>query len=475
MTPLIRLPRLALSALAALLALGAPIARAAPADLDIVDNTLIQEYPAALRFRLKAGRAEGVASVFLVYGSDRRNCADTIARQKVDFTASAGSLSAEWAWELKRTEPMPPGAQVWWEWEINFDGGARVTTPRQTAIVADPRLKWQTARRGAIVANWSAGDAAFGQFILSEAAAAQTRIASVYGVTVTQPIRIWVYPSADYLEDILWSAPDWAGGVALAPNNTSLMGISPDSREWAQTVIPHELTHLIIDQRILNCAGAQMPVWLSEGLAVTSEPVIRADREAMIKAVSSGELDGLPALATGFSNNPRLASLAYTYSGEVVRYLAKTFGPSRLDALLGAIQDGRDNDAALLEVYGFDTAGLDRAWRASVGIKTGTPAATATPRPSGVAPRPTAPPTLALYTAVPVAPRPSATASPVAATTAAPTLVAANAPEQPTSAPTPAALPAPGADTSLPVLLGGTIALVAGLVISLALRRRARR
>ncbi len=469
MTHLISLPRLALSALAVLLALGAPGARAASADLEIVDNKLIQEYPAALRFRLKASPTEGIVSVFLVYGSDRRNCADTIARQKVDFTAAAGSLSAEWAWELKRTEPMPPGAQVWWEWEINLAGGARVVTPRQTAVVADPRLKWQTARRDAIVVNWSAGDTAFGQFILSEAVAAQSRIARVYGVTATQPIRIWVYPNADYLVDILWSAPEWAGGVALAPNNTSLMGIAPDSRGWAQTVIPHELTHLIIDQRILNCSGAQLPVWLSEGLAVTSEPVIRADRDAMIQAVSSGELDGLPALGTGFSNNARLATLAYTYSGEVVRYLAKTYGPSRLNALLGAIQDGKDSDAALVEVYDFDTAGLDQAWRASVGIKTDTPAATATPRPTGVAPRPTAPPTLALYTAVPVAPRPSATA------TAAPTLVAANAAEPPTPAPTPAALPAPGADPPLLVLLGGAIALVAGLLVTLALRRRARR
>lgn len=462
-----------MSILAGLVALGSLIARAAPADLEIVDNKLIQEYPAALRFRLKAGQAEGIASVFLVYGSDRRNCADTVARQKVDFTAADGSLSAEWAWELKRTEPMPPGAQVWWEWEINLAGGARVVTPRQTATINDPRLKWQTARRDSIVANWSAGDAAFGQFILSEAIAAQGRIARVYGVTATLPIRIWVYPNADYLEDILWSAPDWAGGVALAPNNTSLMGIAPDSLDWARTVIPHELTHLIIDQRIFNCSGAQLPVWLSEGLAVTSEPEIRADRDAMIKAVSAGELDALPALGNGFSNTPRLASLAYTYSGEVVRYLARAQGAARLDALLGAIQAGKDSDAALIEVYGFDAAGLDHAWRASVGIKTDAPAATATPRPTGIAPRPTAPPTLALYTAVPVAPRPSATAA--ATATAALSLVAANTTETPTLTPAPAAPPAPRPELPLPALIGGAIALVAALVITLALRRRARR
>jgi hypothetical protein len=50
-----------------------------------------------------------------------------------------------------------------------------------------------------------------------------------------------------------------------------------------------------------------------------------------------------------------------------VTYLLEAHGREPLLGLLEAAQAGSRPDAALAEVYGFDTDGLDRAWREWIG------------------------------------------------------------------------------------------------------------
>jgi hypothetical protein len=69
----------------------------------------------------------------------------------------------------------------------------------------------------------------------------------------------------------------------------------------------------------------------------------------------------------GFSELPDKANLSYSQSQSIVSFLIETYGQERLTELLIALRDAKPIDDALLEVYGFDTDGLEDAWRQSVG------------------------------------------------------------------------------------------------------------
>ncbi|MBL8094797.1 MAG: hypothetical protein JNL73_11565, partial [Anaerolineales bacterium] len=112
------------------------------------------------------------------------------------------------------------------------------------------------------------------------------------------------------------------------------------------------------------------------------------------------------------------ANLSYTQSGRVVTYLLETYGPERMSALLGAFQQGQTADAALVEVYGLDTDGIDAAWRAHLlGEPSPTPQPLVSPSPQ---PTQTAVPTIVAWNGVPtpfvVTPLPTAAAPTVTAT-----------------------------------------------------------
>jgi hypothetical protein len=159
-------------------------------------------------------------------------------------------------------------------------------------------------------------------------------------------------------------------------------------------LIPHELAHLIIDQRVFNCRGSELPIWLQEGFAVFAEtPDARAryDVDSLKRAIESGRIDGLRATARQFPEVPNSVRLVYAYGGDVTRFLHESGGPDKMRRFLDELRSGASTDSALTRVYGFDTDGLDAAWRASVGVKK-PPYATTLSRADNAAPQPTARP-----------------------------------------------------------------------------------
>ena len=69
----------------------------------------------------------------------------------------------------------------------------------------------------------------------------------------------------------------------------------------------------------------------------------------------------------GFSELSDKANLSYSQSQSIVSFLIETYGQEKMTELLTALRDAKPIDDALLEVYGFDTDGLEDAWRQSVG------------------------------------------------------------------------------------------------------------
>ena len=126
-------------------------------------------------------------------------------------------------------------------------------------------------RRGDIVrVHWYEGDDSFGDRALEIGERAVERAAAELGVTETEPVDFFIYASQDEFYDALGpSTRENVGGQADAGIRTLFALIRPSEidQAWVETVIPHELTHLVFDTAVSNPYHFP-PRWLNEGLAV---------------------------------------------------------------------------------------------------------------------------------------------------------------------------------------------------------------
>ncbi len=461
---------LCLALAAALLAPLAGPARAQSA-IQVSDNTGVITLPVDLTFSLSASSSANITSVTLEYGTNAQSCANSVARQKADFTPGK-NVDATWVWDFKTNGgALPPGAEVWWLWEIKTDDGGVLRTDKQSLTVEDNRLTWHTVSNTQVKVVWSDGGSSFGNSMLKIATDAVNRLADSAGIRPPGQVRLTVFPSQDALRAAALFLPEWTGGVAFPEYATTMEEIPVGSdTQWQSDVIRHELAHLVTGQLTFNCLGAGMPTWLNEGISVYNEgPDSSMDFNSVTTALKNGSLMPLHTLAAGFSADTNEALLSYAYAGTIVRFMVDTYGAAKLAALLGQIQSGKLINPALQAVYSLDTDGLDETWRASLGFGSGPGGKAATALPTEP---PTTVPTLALATSAfgktVKTPKPAAPTStpeaPAAATepTKTPAAIAAASPEPPTSQPTqaPAATAQPTRAPASPISCLGMNALV---------------
>jgi hypothetical protein len=345
-----------------------PIRVYAQHGIQVEGNEGVLNFPEGIKFRLEVVSDEDIEEIVLIYGTDGRTCQSAAARQPVEFAAST-NVSVEWEWEWKRSGFLPPGIKVWWQWEIIDQSGETLVTAQKTITVNDRRHTWKRIRRAGLILQWYEGDEAFGEALTGIASQSLTRLEKEMGVSPEGDITITVYPNSDEVRNAVIGATDWVGGIAFPDCNSVIISVSPGELEWAANVIPHELGHLVVDTKVFNCHGVWLPTWLSEGLAEVVEGSLSPElREYVVLGLEEGKMPALKRLASGFSAYEDEAALAYLQSGSVVDYLIQEHGKEKLGVLLATIQQGKPIDPALEEIYGFDTNGLDEAWRASMGF-----------------------------------------------------------------------------------------------------------
>lgn len=365
----------------------------APSNLEIQTNQAKLDFPTKIIFTLQASSPEKVSKVFLEYGTDGRSCVKGAARQEADLVPGS-PFKANWTWDFKFSGSLPVGAEVWWLWEVRTDSGQVYRTEKQALVIEDPALSWQRIENEQVSVVWSDGSTSFAQRILNLATASLARLGDEAGIRPSGQVRLTVYPSFETLRSAVLFIPEWTGGLAFPEYRVIMLGIPPDSGDWMDEVVPHELAHLVSGERVFNCLGVGMPTWLSEGLSVYAETADNPEEaQRVLIALENGVLPPLHNLEGGFPADADATILSYAQSGEVVRFLILEFGPEQLSALLDAIQSGLRINPALQQAYGFDTDGLDNTWRSSLGFDPIISVNTPTPGSAR-----TAVPTLALWT-----------------------------------------------------------------------------
>jgi hypothetical protein len=316
---------------------------------------------------------------------------------------------------------LPPGASIWWRWLYTDGTGAQFASDTKTATWIDDIHDWQTISSGDLRLHWYGNDKSFAQTMLDAGLEGLRRNKEQAGLTTDAPVDLYVYPNYDDMKDAILYEPSWTGGMAFPEYNIFIMGISESDSTWDQNTVIHELTHILIGHFTFSCIGS-VPTWLNEGLAMFSEGKLDADMQAQLdQAIHDDTVLSVRSLNGGFSELSDKANLSYSQSQSIVSFLVQTYGQEKLTQLLAALRDAKPIDDALLEVYGFDTDGLEDAWRQSVGAApravsaqpTSQPTATFVPTyvpvsgiPLAVTPTPYAIPTSSFTNAEPVTSQP---------------------------------------------------------------------
>ena len=372
------------------LAMAAPIA-------DVANDRVTLNFPESATFAAQLTANETITSITLEYGNEQQTCGEVIAKAFPQFDPST-SVSVEWTWDMRQSGSLPPGASLWWRWRYRDEAGQEYVSQTQTAIWLDDRHEWQTLTSGNLRLHWYNNKEAFAQTMLDAGLEGLHRNEEQAGLVADSPVDIYVYPNYTDMQDAILYEPSWTGGMAFPEHNIVIMGISASDSSWDKDTVIHELTHVLIGHFTFSCIGS-VPAWLNEGLAMFSEGELDEDLQLQLEhAILTNTLLTVRSLNGGFSELPAKANLSYGESYSITRFLIDTHGQEKMTQLLIALRDAKPVDDALLEVYGFDTDGLEDAWRQAIG---------ADPRAASV--QPTAQPTPThVPTFVPVAGMPLA-------------------------------------------------------------------
>ena len=365
-----------------------------------------------------------------------------------------------WAASAEFEGHAPPNTRFEYRFRARGADGHVTLGPSAQAVVSDPRFEWRTIEGGVVRLHWYSGDEAFARRALQIGEDAVATASGLLGVEESEPIDFLIYDSEAAMREALGpGARENVGGQAHADIRTLFGLIEPSeiNSDWVDTLVVHELTHLVFDTATDNAYHAP-PRWLNEGVAVyLSEGYTTGWRAAVESAVADGSVIPLDGLGGLFPTTALEFRLAYAESVAAVDFFIDTYGEPTLWALVRSYAQGVSDDEAFTAATGADLAAFNAAWMESLGLDV--------PQPLGPRAGPAGPLPPGWDTPVGT-PRPGPTPGPDAPPDAPPTVV----PADPPGRPTPDAEPPAG--DSLLLGLGIGLAVVAGVVVLALLARR---
>lgn len=346
-----------------------PGAVQAEEEIAVLSSSTTANFPLSLEFKLKAQSSADITFVALHYQVERMNYAKVTSEVRPRFKP-APVVEVGWKWDMRRSS-LPPGARLKYWWTIGDAAGRELRTELRSIEFNDERYEWESISEGSVTLSWYEGDEAFGRELLGALQTSLDRLGRDSGAYLEGPVRVFVYPSTDDLRGALVYPTGWEGGVAFSEFGIVSLGVSPGELDWGKRAIAHEVTHLLIRQ-VTFSPYADLPPWLSEGLAMYGEGELEQGfRSLLEQAISQEALISVRTLSSPFSSDPRQAILSYAQSYALVEFLLNRYGRDRMSALLDIFKEGAAYDGALETVYGFDLDGLDAMWRESLDVEKG--------------------------------------------------------------------------------------------------------
>ena len=353
--------------LALLSTVATPITAAQPvtggeAAVVVTGESATPAFPDGIDFTVEASSPDGIAEAELFW---RPALEETLTLELPDVTAGP-SVAVEHRVEL-RAGALPPGLDVHYSWRFTEPDGDVFETPERTVLWEDGRFDWRPLSEGPVTVYAYAGDDAFQADVLASAVDTVDVLSRRFDAELTDPIRIWVYASADdFAGSLAPNSESWIVGAAYPWFGLVNAVLPTGNRDELARVVPHEISHLVLFQATRNPFNGP-PAWLDEGLATLAQGTGQAQLWLRVaRAAEAGELDRLRSLNGQFPYDPDGALLAYAQSLSAVQYIIDTYGETGLSKLIAVFRDGVSYDEAVERALGIGLDELDEAWRAAV-------------------------------------------------------------------------------------------------------------
>jgi hypothetical protein len=264
---------------------------------------------------------------------------------------------------------LQPNTKVSAHFQLLFADGTSQDGPEIKVTYTDDRFTWKTKAGSLVTLHWYQGDDSFAQQALAMGEKGIAKSAAFLGVTETAPIDFFVYPAQAPFYDALGPGTrDNVGGEANTVTRTLFALIPPSDMNYASTVVPHELTHVVFDDGTTNPYHAP-PRWLNEGIAVyLSQGYDSSDKQLVSQAARSKTLTPLKGLIGEFPTTADEFYLAYAESVSAVDYMVRKYGQASFQKLVKAYTTGASDDEAFVAAFGVDTTAIGTAWLADNGI-----------------------------------------------------------------------------------------------------------
>jgi hypothetical protein len=358
--------RLPILTIALIISLLAPINVHAAPQADVEADTATLEFPNTVTFSATLNAPAEIVDVTLEYGSEQLNCGEVTAKAFPELQPGT-TAQVSWTWDMRQSGSLPPGTTIWWRWRYVDSSGAEYLSDPQTVIWLDETNDWQTVSSDGVRIHYYGASETFAQSMLAAGEEGLRRNEQQAGMKPDIPVEIFVYPSYEEMRDAILYEPQWTGGLAYSDFSIIIMGTSGDA-EFDKATVIHEVTHILVGRNAFTCIGF-IPTWLNEGLAVYNEGELDGSmKEQFDLALRDDAFFPLRTLGGNFSEIPDKALLSYAQSYSVVKYMIETHGQEKMSQLLTALSNAEPTDDALVAIYGFDTNGLDAAWRESLGL-----------------------------------------------------------------------------------------------------------
>ncbi|MEO8970448.1 MAG: peptidase MA family metallohydrolase [Ktedonobacteraceae bacterium] len=295
----------------------------------------------------------------------------TTERHSVPVATPAQTVSLLWRENTDGSAFYAPGTQVNYYWQLQDSAGNTFMEPQQQFVTVDSRFTWSHLSQGTVQVNWYNQPQNFGTTLLSEATNDITRISHVLGGTPHTLINLWVYGSdGDFHGALPPNTFEWVGGIAYPLLDEATIVATSTADTTMVRDMPHELTHIVFYQ--LTAQGIDAPTWFNEGLAVYNQLYYEQQMTDRFNlALSSHSLLRLNDLQRGFPADANLAELAYAQSWNLVSYMFKTFGATRMQQLIKDLDNPNTTfDQDLTQAFGMDSVHLENQWRLSLNQST---------------------------------------------------------------------------------------------------------
>lgn len=345
-----------------------PFSTQAQSPLTITSDTPQLQFPLGIIFKVSARSTANINDIRLNYRVEQLSFAEVTSESYVNIVP-ATTINTQWTWDMRRTGGLPPGTTVDYWWTATDENGNRAETAPAQLQFNDNRYSWRSLVQGRVTLYWYSGDNNFANQLMTACQQGLSRLETNTGARLEQPIKLYIYGSAQDLQGAMVFPQEWTGGAAYTEYGIIIIGISPIILDWGITAITHELTHLVIHQMTYNPYNS-LPTWLDEGHAMYNEgPLSSQFTGPLSNAIRTNTLISVRSLASPFSAFADVANLSYAESYSIVQYLITKYGQSKMFALLTTFKEGSTYDNALRKVYGFDMDGLNTEWQTAIGAK----------------------------------------------------------------------------------------------------------